>query len=698
MLLGALGLAAADAEDSVSSDAEVPSPAQSELTERVRVVATRLADTDAKGAPIPAHVTVLEGDRLAPPGARTLQDVLSLEAGAIVYDQTGNDLEKTFDLRGFRSGSGTRVFLGGAPINDPRSNTLALELIPLEGLQRVTILRGSSGALGGGGSEAGVIHLEPRRADKPTAGFSLAAGTHGTQQWSGHGGTTFGRSDLYLAASQDENDGFRINGGGELRRLMGTAGLDLGGQRRLELSVIASRSNLGNPGALTGEEWAEDRRASPYNDLDFSRGHLGQATLNYRGELRGGLSVAANLFARSRDAALLTTGRAASSFGGFFLDSEEATLGSTVQLTYRRVGVSGRHASSFGAEWLDGETDSSGYFTSPSALGDVDRDNPASQNTTQRRTQALFIQESWQPTSRWTLAAGARWDRDRLSYDEALPDSGVGDRRSFSELSVRAGVNYDPHAAHGLWLAYGESFLPPTPEDLFAFPLFGSNPDLRPEDARSLELGYRHHGAQGFGADVALFVIETEDEIVYDPDSPLGLFGANVNAGQTRRAGFEASLQGRLASRLEAHASLTLLDAEFRQGPQRGHEVPLVPTERLAVGLKAELPHDLSLRVDALAVGEQRLDNDDANEQPPLDAYVVVHARLGWTPAAWRRAASSERGGATTLFIEVRNLLDREYATRGIHAFNFAPEVLGPDTFFTPAPGRRWLTGVGWRY
>ena len=63
-------------------------------------------------------------------------------------------------------------------------------------------------------------------------------------------------------------------------------------------------------------------------------------------------------------------------------------------------------------------------------------------------------------------------------------------------------------------------------EELFSFPLFGSNPELKPQDSRSLELGFRGRWTRGTSLDVALFQIDTEDEIVFDPDSPLGLFGA----------------------------------------------------------------------------------------------------------------------------------------------------------------------------
>jgi outer membrane cobalamin receptor len=139
------------------------------LTEQVTVTASRLADEPDDADRVPANVTVISREEIERLGAVDLADLLALEAGAVVYDQTGNGVQTTFDLRGFTNGSGTRVYLDGAPLNDAVNNTSALELVPLEALERVEITRGSAAALAGGGSEAGVVNLVTRRGEKPLA-------------------------------------------------------------------------------------------------------------------------------------------------------------------------------------------------------------------------------------------------------------------------------------------------------------------------------------------------------------------------------------------------------------------------------------------------------------------------------------------------------------------------------------------------
>lgn len=683
-LLAALIVSHIATQGPLADEAPPPSPVH---VEKVTVTATRLHDDADEIERTPAHVTVLTREQIESSGARNLQDLLALEAGVVLYDGVGNDIQKTLDLRGFTDGSGTKVFLNGAPVNDPRSNALALELIPIDAVERIEITRGSTAALAGGGSEAGVIRIRTSRGEGPGGSLSVALGSFDTAEYAGRLTHAAGLLDLFISASREKTDGFRANGGGDLDRLAGGLGFELGDGRRVELDVIDGDSDLGSPGALTAAELAANPFDAPFNSLDFAREGLTQAALNFRGPVTPRLSLAANVARTERSSEILTTGRAAPSFGGFFLGTDAADWSSTAQITYRHGpdARSGRLVT--GVEWLEGETDAIGISTPTTDPGLVDPANLASDNTTLRRAWALFAQETWYPTTRLSLHAGVRVDRDRSAYRERVAGPAGEPTRSFSEASLRAGVTWKVASRYTLRASYGEAFLPPTVEQLFAFPLFGSNPDLRPEDSRSYETGLHAAWGDDRKLDVALFVVDTRDEIVFDPASPLGLFGANVNAGQTRRRGVESTFTTGLGSRLDLFATLTLMDAEFLNGANRGNDVPLVPGHRLTAGFDLDLAAGLHLRLDALTVGRQVLDNDGGNTQPELDAYGLVNARVSW---------SRGEGGRWVLFAEARNLFDEEYATRGIYAFDFQAGV--NETFLTPGPGRRYLTGAEWTF
>jgi iron complex outermembrane receptor protein len=655
-----------------------------QVDETLTVTDTRLRHRPEAERSLPANVTVLEQSRIERGDVQTLQDLLAGEAGVVLFDQVGDDVSKTFDLRGFQ-GTGTRVFLNGAPLNEPRNNALALELVPLELLDRVEITRGSTAALAGGGSEAGVINLWTRRGESFGGALSLSAGDFDSLDAGASLSNRFGRTDLFVSASLYETDGFRDNSDGDLQRLAADLGWDLAPGHRLDLSVVDGGADFGNPGALTLDELADDPEQVPFNAVDFSDESFTQAVLNYSGRLSESWSLSANLYARDSGTEALTTGRSAPAFGGFLLETDTSLLGSIVQAGMVTGGDASTNTLNLGVEYLDGETDALGFLTPPDDLT-----NPAlrsSDNTADRTTLALFAQDRWQPGRGLTLSAGARYDEDEVGYVEHFPDPRNEGLREFSELSLRAGASWTFAQSYDVYASYGEGFLPPTVEELFSFPLFGSNPDLKPEVSRSLELGFRGRWSQGRSLDLAIFQTDTEDEIVFDPDSPLGLFGANVNIGEARRRGLEAGVRGRLSESVDGYANLTLMSTEFSNGPNEGKTLPLVPEERLSLGIDARLPRSFGLRASVLHVGEQVLDNDDANAVDPLDAYTVLNARLSWS-------TSSDR--PLTLFVDARNLLDEEYATRGIYAFDF--QTFRNETFLTPAPGRRVMGGVEWRF
>jgi outer membrane receptor protein involved in Fe transport len=663
------------------------------IDEEVTVTATRLSnDEPAERRLVPAHVTVITRDEIERSGARTLQDLMTLEAGALVFDQIGNDVQKSFDLRGF-AGSGTRVFLDGSPINDPRNNSVALELVPLRALDRIEITRGSVAALAGGGSEAGAINLWTRHGAETGSSIEAAAGDFDTREARASTWRNWGKGDLFASGNWEETDGFRDNADGHLTRFQASLGFDLGEKRRLELSLIDSTADYGSPGALTIAELDADRDQSPFNELDYIDEDMSHGTIQFSSGLGSSASFGANAFLRDRDDETLTTGRAAASFGGFFTRTGSEVAGATLQLNHGHVLIGGYNRLAVGAEWLDGDTGAAGYFTSPTDPGTVDLGSLSSDNDTERSTLGFYLQDTWQPSDRWVIAFGARYDVDEVSYDELFPEVGNDDSRDFSEVSLRGGITWSPSPAAALYVSYGEAFLPPTVEELFSFPLFGSNPELHPEDSTTLEVGYggRFGGVQ---LDAALFRIDSENEIVFDPFSPLGLFGANVNGGESRRDGIEIALRGRPGRRFRPFATATLHNAELLHGENDGKTLPLVPEERITAGLDLDLTEGLALRAEGVHVGDQVLANDEANEQQELEAYDVVNVRATWRPGESKAGSGRSRG--LVVFAELRNALDEEYATRGIYAFDFSTFV--NEVFLTPAPGRRFLGGLGWEF
>jgi len=709
-----------------------PAPPTAPYQESVTVTSTRLSDRDTDAREVPASTTVISRAEIAASGARTVQELLSRIAGATVFDQIGNAVQTTFDLRGF-TGGGITVLLDGARMNDPRNNAVALETIQLDAIERIEIVRGASAATVGGGSAAGVVNIVTRTGTGPiSVSVDASAGSDSAKRYGAtfsgstarrspaSGGAAYAQAapaagarssgfDWLVSASHDGDDGFRTNADARLDRLGASAGYTFVNGSRLAFSYHDADDKIGAPGALTLDEWDDDPEQAPFNQLDQSEISSHQGILNWRGAAMGLFTFAANLSYLSRSNTALTTGRSAPAFGGFHFDSRVHTLGGAVQMT--AVVPMGRmeHAFTAGLEGASGTSDAVGCGTFASDLTTCDPTSFLnSDNSTRRRDAAVFLQDSIQLTRTVGLLGGGRWDDTQLDYSETLPDAGNDQDRSFSDVSWKAGLTWNPLDALGFYASYGESFTPPTVEDLFSFPGFGSNADLDPIDAENYEVGARGLWAgrgsastdflPSFDWSASVFVTNLSNEIVFDPTpAPGNPFGRSVNGGESRHQGAELSGSWHITRWLHAGVAYALTRATFENGPNDGRDVPLVPESRLSETTQFILPRGIGLRVDFLHVGEQVLSNDDANQQQRLDGYYVFDARLAWKPfdrTGAARAAGAPRPAVRVfeLFVEGRNLGDEEYATRGIYAFDFSTGA--NSVFVTPAPGRRWFAGA----
>jgi iron complex outermembrane receptor protein len=141
----------------------------------VIVTATRFADTDPR---IPANISVITKRDIAEMPSATLPDILKARAGIDVRSVSGSlGIDATADLRGFgdTAASNTLILVDGQRINPIDMGSISWSAIPLAGVQRIEIIRGSGTILYGDRASGGVINIitdktgTPAVAAKPTS-------------------------------------------------------------------------------------------------------------------------------------------------------------------------------------------------------------------------------------------------------------------------------------------------------------------------------------------------------------------------------------------------------------------------------------------------------------------------------------------------------------------------------------------------
>ena len=638
--------------------------------EKVIVVA-RLPVAEESLATTPANITIITAEKIKDSGADNLQELLSKSAGIILFDDVGNDVEATVDMRGFNEGTAMAVMLDGVRINEPDDNRVNLEQIPLSSIERIEIYRGSSSSTSGAGALSGTINIITN--DIPIDNFietEASYGTYKSRMGRISAGLNLKNSGMIFNANNIASDGFRENSDYSISNIF----IKLGGSYKrpgnLSFSFLHNKSSLGAPGSLTLEEIALDPYASPFNRVDGSDEKLDLLTLGLRKSLNKSKHFAASIFYRENDIYTLTTGRW---LMGFDTRSHIESMGLISQ--YSLVIPIGKRELNVasGVETQISDFSSQGHFTD--AHGNRYSSNPDSWNSTDLLRTGIFVQSTLSISKNVSFLAGARYDRDDLDYSDLLQHDIKGTAR-FSEMSFKGGVTINPSEKSSYYLLYSEAFLPPTVYDLFAFPFFGSNPDLKPSESLDYECGMRKRLGDLLSFSLSIFRIQVKDEVIFVLTDPINFTGRNENVGKSWRNGLEFSSEFFFSRQITAFLNYTYIDAEIRSSIDKGKNIPLVPENKISAGMsfKGGKNQDYRMSLSGIYVGKQYLTGDDSNSMKPLDSYALFDARI------------SRKFKKFALFIEGKNLLDEHYETRGI--------TNGFELFFTPAPGRTLSAGI----
>jgi len=705
--------AAPPPDDAAAASATEPSGG---LVERVRVTGSRLSDRPDEATHIPAHVTVYTREMIEASGAATLQEFFAMQSDFVVFDEVGNGVQSTADLRGFNTGSlatSALVMLDGVRVNEPDTDFVNFVLLPLAEVERVEVIRGSSSALFGEGGLGGVINVVTRHGDDDSRlSASVAGGTFDTQDYHVASGGKRGAFRYHGGFQRRLSEGFRDNTDVRISSFQIGTDYEISPAQSIGLDLTAGSNHLNQPGALTQQELDEDRTQNPFNEHDFSATDLWLPSIHYRLLLANGLSITSRLSFRSADEDSFVGGR---SLLGSTSTVDRQQIAWTAQAAHEMAWGERKNSLVVGWEISRDTFDTAQERTDAEGdpLPTSNFSYAVSQSDSKRRIVGVFLQDSFTFNTHWSVAAGLRLDElefdsdgERSFYDFPPPTFSpvftrqpTGGERSFSQLSPKLGFNFNPSDVDSFYLGYSKGFRAPTVIELFAFPLFFSNPGLQAITSDDFEAGWDHRFQRGAALAVNAFWIDVKDEIFFVVDTsacdPSVSFcaGINLNLPRTLRRGAVASAHSPLGARLSGDLSVTYTDATFQTSfsdanigneVEKGDKLPQIPTMKYSAGLEIVLPDGWKVGLQDIYVGSQVLTSDLANVSDKLDPYNLLNARIRLERSRW------------TAWAQIDNVLDREYSTRGIYAFNFSTFAF--DQFYTPAPGRSFLAGVSLRY
>lgn len=219
------------------------------------------------------------------------------------------------------------------------------------------------------------------------------------------------------------------------------------------------------------------------------------------------------------------------------------------------------------------------------------------------RRHAIYAQDEWDISPRWSLYLGARWERVALRSENDLGRRGESARAVFSPI-VHTVWRLPGTKQDQVRLGLARTWRLPSGENLIAgrsvanvnavtTPDTSGNPDLRAELAWGLDAAYEHYlGKQGM-VSVSAFVRRIDDVVVTRTMQVDGRWLAMpVNEGSATSRGIEIELKGKLTQLVSGAPALDLRANLARSWSS----IAAVPGPHNRIGRQA--PLSLNLGVD----------------------------------------------------------------------------------------------------
>lgn len=698
-----------------------PAPSEVVRLPALEVTAGRLPGTPLPASSVPAAVEVIPGERLRESGAVTLQEALRRLPGITTPDQQGNSFQMDLSFRGFQGTSvtgapqGISVFVDGVRVNEPTVEEINFDLLPLDDIERVELIRGPA-AVFGRNTIGGVLNIVTRRGGEVRELVPEAEwGSFGRQQYRLRVGGVEGPMDYYVAGTYFREQGWRDESATRVGRVFTRFGLRAGGTD-LSVSYQRAQNRLEQPGSLPESE-LDQHRTRNFTGGDFFKPLMNLVTVNWKQELGEHWSLNTTAFVRTLDAEQFNVNLAGADTRGF---SATATAGGTVEAVQQTTvfGRPNRLLLGLDYSYADArvrvfEETAPGERALDSEVRDSINAVGAWVQDTLDVARGLLI-----PGDRLVLTTSARFEFLRHVIGDRTPDpdnprSSGG--HTYVRTQPRFGINYNPTKNVDLYFSYAEGFRAPSFLELTcASPAticpglqagVAADPPLKPVKARNYEVGVRARPWSWLEGSLSLYRTDVRDDIFsVAPTGTVGLFFQNV--GGTRRQGIELALRGKFWDRVEPWVNYAYTEATFRddvllgtsrlaadcaalpctQLVRKGSDLTLVPRQRVNAGVDVRLTEWLTFSLSGAYVGHQWLRGDEANAERELGDYFVLNAAL------------NARFKALTAFVSVQNLLDSEYETFGTFAPNARLDGTPIQRFLTPGAPINVHGGLAWRF
>jgi outer membrane receptor protein involved in Fe transport len=680
------------------------------LLETVTVTPTRgeqrLGDT-------PASVSIMTREEIRQSPAVVADDVLRQIPTFSLFRRTSSlsahPTAQGVSLRGIGpSGvSRTLVLVDGTPFNDPFGGWVYWTRVPLESVDRIEVVDGSSSSLYGNYAMGGVINIVSAHPARRSFEIKPQYGNHGSPKLDYTASDVWGKLGVTVDGSVFDTDGFPIVVPSEKGLIDINATVKF---RNFNGKVDYSPSDRVKLSARVGY-FGEDRVNGKIGEVNDTRWKSASGGVRIR--MPDDSDLQASLFTDFENFH--------STFLAVIAPSATVAARSIVRLTVDQhvptTGVGGMaqwakalgHSNYFsaGTDWrsVDGDSQEDAYVAAPGAVV------PPVQNAVMslqrvaggtQRSFGAFVQDILTPVPKLTLTLSARVDRWR-NYDghnletAVIAGTATNNKPTLPEgndsaVSPRAAARYQITDWLSAWGDIGAGFRAPTLNELYRSFAVGSvrtvaNELLGPERLVGGEAGISLAPARNVAIRLTWY-----DNRVTNPVSNVTLttVGVNVtqqrqNLGETHIRGVQSDVDYRAGSFLRFSAGYLYNNAKVTDGGAAnaalvGKFLPQVPMHRGSVRAAYVNPKYASVAFSVQFLGAQFDDDQNVRIVPAAalsDAGYAASTAPG-LPAYNVADLSVSRvfGRNFEAFFGVQNVFDQTYFVGTLPTTNGSPRLV----------------------
>ena len=657
--------------DTVDVEAELPAipPSSGSLTR-----------TPVPVQELPVSASVVPRRLLDAQDAFVLGDALKNVGGVNVG--TGFGVFDYFVIRGFDSLSSGLVLTDNVP--EPEAT-----FYPLYNLRQVEVVKGPAAFLYGGNPLAGAVQLVRKQpVTKRFAEASFSYGRFGTFEGAldanlakADGSLSFRLNGVYQGT-----DGYRDVGGGSIKAVNPALTWRPGERTRVTASFEYVRSewppDTGLP--FLGDRLAPvDRKTSYQSPFDESNQDVYRLRLDAEHRISPRFLLRNKLYytdLKWGSDGTLINGAFPLPFPGApvavfrtlgLLDDRQKLMGDQIEAVLSFGTGAVGHELLAGFELSRFKDD---FVQEVGLLPPIALDNPVE---TAQRPIVTLPQYGQSGDSRSVICAP--YVVDRLTFSKKL-QAFVGGRfdildyedrlnatnRNESKLSPLGGIVFNPAASLSLYVSSGKAFAPPSTQ------VVGPRD---PEQSWQVETGAKKTFLAGKGF-AALAVYQLQRDNIAIPDSS----GLTRQTGDQRSRGIELELSAEARKGWVTYASYAFTNAElvrfaeivqlqppaFAVVDRSGNRPPFAPRHLFNLWTQKQFENGLGLAAGARYVSRQFIAEDN---RYAVDDYVLLDAALSY------------RTGRLRASVNLKNIANQEYETRGFGAASAIPgrpfEVLG---------------------